>query len=287
MKKAFELSTLCDVRTCVLIHGPAPPQDGDCSAVESHTWPLNREEIEGIIRAYKTSYFQKPLMKSFDLYGYFSDRMKKIEAERAKFRNDAEDIKCPSWDERLECLSGHQLRLVMEDLGSKSEVAEGMIGFMEGVSAIDFICGSTENQTPNTENSTIEGASATDFIGGPTENQTSNSENSTIDSQWFPFHDGLQTEEALLMMPDHDFSNLLFGTNGVDYTYEHLLSNEMMMENNNMGEFQSAAPLQPILPLSYLQCASDYSQMMNNAFSVVNDHPLDYSDFEYLMSDWS
>ncbi|XP_038887053.1 agamous-like MADS-box protein AGL82, partial [Benincasa hispida] len=131
MKKAYELSTLCDVQTCVLVHGPAslPTEDPSQSDPEFHTWPSDRTHLEAMIRAYKTTRscnFQK--CKCFGLTDYFSDRKRKIESETCKLR---EKFMCPKWDEWLDRLSEHELREFMEGLDAKIEAANGMIDFME------------------------------------------------------------------------------------------------------------------------------------------------------------
>ncbi|XP_022983430.1 agamous-like MADS-box protein AGL14 [Cucurbita maxima] len=133
MKKAYELSTLCDVRTCVLINGPgfAPDEDPSLSSVEFHTWPSNRSEVEHMIHAYKNGNCNLQKRKCFDLSDYFSDRKRKLVTEMCKHREKVGKIMWPDWDERLDCLSEQQLREFMNGLDSRIEAAGRMIDFMD------------------------------------------------------------------------------------------------------------------------------------------------------------
>lgn len=128
LKKAYELSTLCDVRTCIFIASSSssaldPATD---RAPEFETWPPNRSEIEGMIRAYKTHSYNN--IKSFDLNHFFSERKAKIQTETCRLREKVQQMNPPNWDD---CLSERELKGFVSALDAKIGVVEGMIEFME------------------------------------------------------------------------------------------------------------------------------------------------------------
>ncbi|XP_022934582.1 agamous-like MADS-box protein AGL6 [Cucurbita moschata] len=121
MKKAYELSTLCDVQTCVVI-----------ASEEFETWPSDRTQVEAMIRSYKSQSFCKQSAKSsYDLNQFFSDRKNKIVTETSKLREKVQKSKDTNSDHCLDSLSEHQLKALMATLDSKIGVADSMIEFME------------------------------------------------------------------------------------------------------------------------------------------------------------
>ncbi|KAG7017922.1 Agamous-like MADS-box protein AGL82, partial [Cucurbita argyrosperma subsp. argyrosperma] len=121
MKKAYELSTLCDVQTCVVI-----------ASEEFETWPSDRTQVEAMIRSYKSQSFCKQSAKSsYDLNQFFSDRKNKIVTETSKLREKVQKSKDTNSDHCLDSLSEHQLKALMVTLDSKIGVADSMIEFME------------------------------------------------------------------------------------------------------------------------------------------------------------
>ncbi|XP_038877825.1 agamous-like MADS-box protein MADS1 [Benincasa hispida] len=120
MKKAYELSTLCDVQTCVFIASDCDP------STHFETWPPNHDQINAMIRSYKSRSFPKHSSRnsSYNLKQFFSDRKNKILTDTSKLRHNVED-------HHLDSLSEHQLKELLATLDSKIGVADGMIQFMD------------------------------------------------------------------------------------------------------------------------------------------------------------
>ncbi|XP_004145650.1 agamous-like MADS-box protein AGL82 [Cucumis sativus] len=113
IKKAYELSTLCDVQTCLFIASDCDP------STHFETWPPNHHQIHQMIRSYKSHSFTKP-NSSYDLNRFFSDRKNKILTNTSKLLHNVVDHQ-----------SEHQLMELLDALDSKIRVANDMIEFME------------------------------------------------------------------------------------------------------------------------------------------------------------
>lgn len=122
MKKAYELSTLCDAQTCVFIASDCDP------AAQFETWPPNRDQIHTMIRSYKShSFLKQSRNSSYDLNRFLSDRKNKIVTDTAKLRHNVDKFK----DHNLDSLSEDQLKDFLATLDSKIGVVDDMIQFME------------------------------------------------------------------------------------------------------------------------------------------------------------
>ncbi|ESQ47008.1 hypothetical protein EUTSA_v10028184mg [Eutrema salsugineum] len=86
-KKAYELSTLCDVEVCVIHYGP----DG-----ELKTWPEDRQKVRDIAQRYSQLDEDKRRKKSVDLYGFLEKNKTKMANLTKKTKRD--ELKYPISD---------------------------------------------------------------------------------------------------------------------------------------------------------------------------------------------
>ncbi|ESQ47009.1 hypothetical protein EUTSA_v10028282mg [Eutrema salsugineum] len=86
-KKAYELSTLCDVEVCVIHYGP----DG-----ELKTWPEDRQKVRDIAGRFSQLDEAKRRKKSVDLYGFLEKNKTKMTNLTKKTKRD--ELKYPISD---------------------------------------------------------------------------------------------------------------------------------------------------------------------------------------------
>ncbi|PON95376.1 MADS-box transcription factor [Trema orientale] len=98
IKKAYELSTLCDVKVCLVINDVnnnnnnqsgdqvvAPSSSSSSSII---TWPKERREVAAIIDAYEAAMANNPPSKRLQtLSDFFAERTKKVMAETQKLHD--------------------------------------------------------------------------------------------------------------------------------------------------------------------------------------------------------
>ncbi|XP_059626035.1 MADS-box transcription factor PHERES 2-like [Cornus florida] len=128
-KKAYELSTLCDVNVCMIIYGP---KQNEHHSMELGMWPSNPHEIQRMIELFKNRSEQDRNSRTHDLSDFFEDRTRKVEEEVEKLRkkNDNE-AKYPSWDQRYNTLSEEHLRQLSSLLDDKVAVAKDQLELMK------------------------------------------------------------------------------------------------------------------------------------------------------------
>lgn len=130
VKKAYELSTLCDVRVCLIVHdfknqSPDPPT----------TWPQNPHEVGALIEAYEVAVAKNPSSKRLlTISDFFTERIKKVKTETEKLRHQTIDLilkthgnyhdKLPLWENAIAELSGKQLFELHSALNNKIEQVE-------------------------------------------------------------------------------------------------------------------------------------------------------------------
>jgi hypothetical protein len=122
-KKAYELSTLCGVDTCVIIFGP---KEGEFSSTKPEIWPENHEEVRRILTRFKDHSKEKREKPSIGLPESFENQKKKIEDELSK-RQGQNDIEYPTWDERMERFSQQELKKLISLLDFKRETITARI----------------------------------------------------------------------------------------------------------------------------------------------------------------
>lgn len=116
LKKADEFSTLCGVDACLIIYGP---KQSDRRPAELHTWPQSPDEVNRIIEKFKLSTLNKPAKKSYTLSDLLHERKVKMDANISKLRRDMYAPKYPTWDERINDFSEHQLEELLNVLDQK------------------------------------------------------------------------------------------------------------------------------------------------------------------------
>ncbi|CAK8569724.1 unnamed protein product [Lathyrus sativus] len=115
MKKANELSILCDVDVCVILYKPNSEGQG---FAEPEMWPKDTNEVQRILQKYyNTTIDRRP--KVYHLQEYFEERLKKVEFEISKVRKQRLKIKYPAWDEAFESLRGNELKTLISTLDSR------------------------------------------------------------------------------------------------------------------------------------------------------------------------
>ncbi|XP_038887166.1 MADS-box protein SVP-like [Benincasa hispida] len=232
MKKAYELSTLCDVQTCVFIASDCDP------STHFETWPPNHDQIHSMIRSYKSHSFPKLSRNSYNLHQFFSHRMNKIATETSKLRHNVDKFK----DRHLDSLSEHQLEELLASLDSKIGVVDGMIQFMEADydHLIEEVSGFSSIDTPSflpSETKETPELDITEWLIGTngleynveefmeTDNGHLIEETSGILSIDTPSFSPFETEEL-------DISELLIGPNGLEYNVEEFVeaNNDHLIE---------------------------------------------------------
>ncbi|KAM5564310.1 agamous-like MADS-box protein AGL82 [Rosa sericea] len=116
LKKAYEFSTLCGVDMCLIIYGP---KQSDRRPTELHTWPQNSDEVNRIIEKFKLN--NKPATKTYNLSDWLHEQKVKMDAKISKLRSDMYEAKYPTWDDRINDFSEHQLEELVHLLDQKIE----------------------------------------------------------------------------------------------------------------------------------------------------------------------
>ena len=256
MKKAYELSTLCDVQTCVVI-----------ASDEFQTWPSDRNQVEAMIRSYKSQSFCKHSAKSsYDLNQFFSDRKNKIVTETSKLRDKVQKSKDTNSDHCLDSLSEHQLKVLLATLDSKIGVADSMIEFMEAdydyliegaveISSIDkqTLSPLETEASPKLNISELDMEANYDhLIGGDTEILS-------VDTQTFsPFETELSTEfDVSEMFMESNYDNLIEGA-------AEIVSND----TQTFSPFETEAS--PEFDVSEMLMEANYDPLIEGAAEIVS-----------------
>ncbi|TQD89168.1 hypothetical protein C1H46_025290 [Malus baccata] len=146
LKKAGEISTLCDLDVCMIIYGPKQAGRNP----ELHTWPRNPSEVNRIINKYKASTTCKPAKKTFNLSDLLMDRKTKVHVDTYRARKEMYEAKYPTWDERIENFSENELELLLNALDAKLEAGKRTLLHKRNRPAEhQYICSSTQRQPCN------------------------------------------------------------------------------------------------------------------------------------------
>ncbi|KAK1352200.1 hypothetical protein POM88_053464 [Heracleum sosnowskyi] len=116
-KKVHELSTLCGVKSIMIISGPkqTPVQDHD----QPDIWPEDHSEVLEVINKYKGQPTDERKKKTSLLFNFFDDRNKKAQDALTKLRKSNMQAKYPSWDERFDNFSEEKLNKIASVLEKK------------------------------------------------------------------------------------------------------------------------------------------------------------------------
>ncbi|XP_059639615.1 agamous-like MADS-box protein AGL103 [Cornus florida] len=139
-KKAFELSTLCDVDVCIVVYGPKPKDHSPIDDQQPYMWPKDLNAIRHMFTSYEQQSHVNRKKWTLDLSHFLEEDNPNNKKEKTdnhqstsassvlvkvedKKNNDVHDeettknIKYPIWDHRFNNLSKEQLR----NLGTKLE----------------------------------------------------------------------------------------------------------------------------------------------------------------------
>ncbi|XP_019092843.1 PREDICTED: agamous-like MADS-box protein AGL82 [Camelina sativa] len=113
-KKATEFSTLCGVKTCLIVYGPTKATDEVIS--EPEIWPRDETKVRDIIRKYKDT-VSNSCKKENHVETFVNDLGKAKEMETNKKVPKSE--KYCNWDQKLDKCSREQLRAIFCAVDSK------------------------------------------------------------------------------------------------------------------------------------------------------------------------
>ena len=117
VKKAYELSTLCDVRVCLIIYDSA---DSDVK-----TWPEQPHQVERIVADYLAYKAKNPSAKrDLNISDFFNDRIKKLKQQNDKLLRQTDHVNhsdqaFPVWDSRIDDFSEDELFDLLASLDAK------------------------------------------------------------------------------------------------------------------------------------------------------------------------
>ncbi|KAM7265714.1 hypothetical protein ACFE04_003397 [Oxalis oulophora] len=161
LKKAEELSILCDIKTCVIIHGP---KCGDQNLRELVTFPQDRDEFTKIVN----KFISKPISFSSDasrrknannLLDFFITRQKKVNDEILKLRRENREAKFPSWDDSFNGFSVEHLEAAEKKVALKLEAAkmkQAMRGKSKSFTMQNYWAKPESSLTYNNSNNVVE-----------------------------------------------------------------------------------------------------------------------------------
>ncbi|XP_049381352.1 agamous-like MADS-box protein AGL11 [Solanum stenotomum] len=154
VKKISELSILCDIKACMIIH------EGN----NHQMWPNDPNEVTELIDLYKNQPFQGRSKRGKTLSNYFEDDEKKraeIKVEKDPstwdsrfdyFENDEKkkvEIKVekyPTWDSRFDYLSEKELQNLASVVEKKMEKAKGKIELLKSMNVHIGSCSVSHQQ---------------------------------------------------------------------------------------------------------------------------------------------
>ncbi|XVF15875.1 hypothetical protein REPUB_Repub09cG0193900 [Reevesia pubescens] len=127
-KKAYEFSTLCDVKVCMIIFEPRLKD----RPAKVEIWPSDPDQVNSMIDKYKTKAASDAQRKMFNIFDFFNLRKKQVHDEVAQVRKANFKAKFPTWDGRIDNFSPEQLRSFLTRLDLNLEVVKRKIMMMKG-----------------------------------------------------------------------------------------------------------------------------------------------------------
>ncbi|KAL1566516.1 MADS-box protein FLOWERING LOCUS C-like [Salvia divinorum] len=109
-KKLHELTTLCDVPACMIIHDPFTNS--------TYIWPDDSAQVRLLIDSYKAN---PSAVKACGLSDFFKEELVKKDAE----------TEFPTWDHRLDLMDESQLRELSADVRAKADAVRSRIDFLK------------------------------------------------------------------------------------------------------------------------------------------------------------
>lgn len=128
LTKIHELTTLCDVKACMIIYGPK--QDNGAADSPPEVWPKCPDEVRQIIDNYKSK-DKDSGCKKFGLSDFYRDRTRKVQEELGALRKQNAEAKYPAPKEIIDKLSEEQLRVFAGKLKDKAEFIRGRVQMLK------------------------------------------------------------------------------------------------------------------------------------------------------------
>lgn len=127
-KKAYELSTLCDVKVCLIMYGPNGNTENQTQ--EPNIWPQNPDFVSSMIQSYQDQVESNKKIRTQDLSTFYDNLAKKAEYERVRLHERKHGVEYPTWDERFDSMSASELRKVISELDVKVAAAKARIDYL-------------------------------------------------------------------------------------------------------------------------------------------------------------
>lgn len=123
-KKAFELSTLCDVKVCTIVY----EKKSEGKLAPPLTFPEKFEDVKEIIDKYKSN--SSKIKKVQNLADFYATQTMQVKKEIVKLRNKSYEEKYPTWDDRLNEYSLDQMHEFLNNLEAKIQAAHKIHNMM-------------------------------------------------------------------------------------------------------------------------------------------------------------
>ncbi|GAB4839971.1 hypothetical protein Ancab_020680 [Ancistrocladus abbreviatus] len=127
-KKAFELSTLCNIPVCLIIYGYK--KDGHLA--EPDIWPSNHVEVRKIIDKYNAIPRYDRNKRAVNLLDILEGRKRKAEQDLFKLRRKIMKAKYPTWHACFDSFSKAQLLELVLNLDGRIDDLKTRIALMKG-----------------------------------------------------------------------------------------------------------------------------------------------------------
>ncbi|XP_073304197.1 agamous-like MADS-box protein AGL82 [Primulina huaijiensis] len=122
-KKAEELSTLCRVDLCMIVH-PPPLKNEE---IEQLVWSNDPGQVANLIESHKLSRLgdEYSMSRTYNFSTFYEDQTRKIKEDIEKLRKKNREAKYPNWDERFNHFSLEELKILTDVLTENINAAKG------------------------------------------------------------------------------------------------------------------------------------------------------------------
>ncbi|GAB2291781.1 hypothetical protein Dimus_026034 [Dionaea muscipula] len=131
-KKAYELSTLCDVPICIIIYPNNNNNNNDdhnnnVAKSEAEIWPSSPQKVLDVLNRYILLPQEDQQRRALNLSDILRGKKKKAEQDLLKLQQKSMATKYPTWHSVLAGLDKDQLIQMASDLDDKCRMISGMI----------------------------------------------------------------------------------------------------------------------------------------------------------------
>ncbi|XP_041999603.1 agamous-like MADS-box protein AGL80 [Salvia splendens] len=125
IKKLHQLTTLCDVPACMILHDP--------TTNSTSVWPEeDPDQVRRLIDAYKAKKNDPSGgVREYLLSNFFDERQRQAEEELEKLRKKNVEGMFPTWDDRLDLMDEAQLKELAAAVRGKAEAVRSRIEFLK------------------------------------------------------------------------------------------------------------------------------------------------------------